>query len=389
MIMQSKTNLLNFDREELGAYFETLGDKSFRAKQIFKWIYQSFETDFSQMTNLSKALRERLAEVACIEFPRMEHMQLASDGTRKWLMRLADGNGIEVVLIPEEDRATLCISSQVGCSLNCTFCATARQGFNRNLTAGEIVGQVWTAWQQLAQEKQSGRDVQSYSQEGQEPRPITNIVLMGMGEPLLNYDEVTRAIRILLDDCAFGLSRRRITLSTAGVVPGMARLSEELRVSLAVSLHASNDSLRDELVPLNKKYPIKALMQACRDYVGDSARERITFEYLMLHGINDSDDQAYALAALLKDVQAKVNLIPFNPVENVPYRRSSMRRVNAFRDILMSRGVITVTRKTRGDDIDAACGQLVGKVDDRTSRSARLKDSVKKQQSIAVRVGTA
>ena len=391
--MQSKTNLLNFDREELGAFFETLGEKPFRAKQIFKWIYQSFETDFSQMTNLSKALRERLTEVACIEFPKIEHTQLASDGTRKWLMRLHDGNGIEVVLIPEEDRATLCISSQVGCSLSCTFCATARQGFNRNLTAGEIVGQVWIAWQQLTQEKQSGpsgqsgREVQSYSQEGQEPRPITNIVLMGMGEPLLNYNEVTRAIRVLLDDCAFGLSRRRITLSTAGVVPGMQRLSEELRVSLAVSLHATDDTLRDELVPLNKKYPIEVLMQACRDYVGDSARERITFEYLMLDGINDSDEQAYALAALLKNVQAKVNLIPFNPVENVPYKRSSMRRVNAFREVLMSRGVITVTRKTRGDDIDAACGQLVGKVDDRTRRSARLKDPAQKQQSIAVRVG--
>lgn len=386
--MQSKTNLLNFDREELGTYFEALGEKPFRAKQIFKWIYQSFETDFSRMTNLSKALRERLAEVACVEFPNIEQTQLASDGTRKWLMRLADGNGIEVVLIPEEDRATLCISSQVGCSLHCTFCATARQGFNRNLTAGEIVGQVWKAWQQLTQEKQSGREVQSYSQEGQEPRPITNIVLMGMGEPLLNYDEVTRAIRVMLDDFAFGLSRRRITLSTAGVVPGMKRLSEELRVSLAVSLHATDDSLRDELVPLNKKYPIEVLIQACRDYVGESARERITFEYLMLDGVNDSDEQAHALAGLLKDVQAKVNLIPFNPVENVPYKRSSKRRVNAFRDILMGRGIITVTRKTRGDDIDAACGQLVGKVDDRTRRSARLKDSVK-QESIAVRIGAA
>ena len=368
--MQSKTNLLNFDREQLGAFFETLGEKSFRAKQIYKWIYQSFETDFSQMTNLSKPLRERLAEQACIDFPQIEHTQLASDGTRKWLMRLHDGNGIEVVLIPEEDRATLCISSQVGCSLNCTFCATAQQGFNRNLTAGEIVGQVWTAWQQLNEEKQG---VRSYAQEGQEPRPITNIVLMGMGEPLLNYDEVTRAIRVLLDDCAFGLSRRRITLSTAGVVPGMKRLSDELRVSLAVSLHATDNILRNELVPLNKKYPIEVLMQACQDYVGDSARERITFEYLMLDGINDADEQAYALAALLKNVQAKVNLIPFNPVENVPYKRSSKRRVDAFRDILMSRGVITVTRKTRGDDIDAACGQLVGNVDDRTRRSAQFK----------------
>jgi len=385
--MQSKTSLLSFDRGELGDYFTALGDKPFRANQVFKWIYQSFETDFMQMNNLSKALRQRLSEEARVEFPTIEHTQLASDGTRKWLMRLADGNGIEVVLIPEEDRATLCISSQVGCSLNCSFCATARQGFNRNLNAGEIVGQVWVAWQQLAQELAQkpgakSQNVQSYAQEGQAPRPITNIVLMGMGEPLLNYDEVTRAIRIMLDDFGFGLSRRRITLSTAGVVPGMNKLSEELRVSLAVSLHATDDALRDELVPLNKKYPIEVLLQACREYVGDHARERITFEYLMLDGINDSDRQAHALADLLRDIQAKVNLIPFNPVENVPYRRSSRRRVDAFRDILMRRGVITVTRKTRGDDIDAACGQLVGKVDDRTRRSARLK------ADIEVRLGT-
>jgi len=381
--MDSKTSLLSFDRSELGDYFTALGDKPFRANQVFKWIYQSFETDFLQMNNLSKALRQRLSEQTIIDFPKIEHTQLASDGTRKWLMRLADGNGIEVVLIPEEDRATLCISSQVGCSLNCSFCATARQGFNRNLSAGEIVGQVWVAWQQLAQELvQKKEDVQSYAQEGQAPRPITNIVLMGMGEPLLNYDEVTRAIRIMLDDFGFGLSRRRITLSTAGVVPGMRKLSEELRVSLAVSLHATDDALRDELVPLNKKYPIEVLLQACREYVGDHARERITFEYLMLDGINDSDSQAYELADLLQDIQAKVNLIPFNPVENIPYRRSSKRRVDAFRDILMSRGIITVTRKTRGDDIDAACGQLVGKVDDRTRRSARLK------ADIEVRLGT-
>lgn len=393
--MGSKTSLLSFDRSELGDYFTALGDKPFRANQVFKWIYQSFETDFMQMSNLSKALRLRLSDETLIDFPKIEHTQLADDGTRKWLMRLADGNGIEVVLIPEEDRATLCISSQVGCSLNCSFCATARQGFNRNLSAGEIVGQVWVAWQQLTQElektptpkhtpKPTGTngDVQSYAQDGQAPRPITNIVLMGMGEPLLNYDEVTRAIRIMLDDFGFGLSRRRITLSTAGVVPGMQKLAEELRVSLAVSLHATDNALRDQLVPLNKKYPIEVLLQACREYVGDHARERITFEYLMLDGVNDSDEQAHVLADLLQDIQAKVNLIPFNPVEDVAYRRSSRRRVDAFRDILMSRGVITVTRKTRGDDIDAACGQLVGKVDDRTRRSARLK------ADIQVRLGT-
>ncbi len=375
---QNKTNLLSMDRDELGGYFESLGEKPFRANQLFKWIYQSFETDFEQMNNLSKVLRTRLAEVACVHFPRLEQVQIAKDGTRKWLMRLHDGNGIEVVLIPEEDRATLCISSQVGCSLNCTFCATARQGFNRNLDAGEIVGQVWQAWHQLEKERKecqnaNGKAVQTYQQPGKDPRPITNIVLMGMGEPLLNYNQVTKAIRILLDDLAFGLSRRRITLSTAGVVPGMQRLSKELPVSLAVSLHATDDTLRNTLVPLNKKYPIDVLLQACRDYVDGRARERITFEYLMLDGINDSDAQALELAKLLKNVPAKVNLIPFNPVENVPYKRSGPRRVNAFREILMQNGIITVTRKTRGDDIDAACGQLVGRVDDRTKRSARLK----------------
>ena len=373
--MKEKANILSFDRRELGEYFQSLGEKPFRADQVFKWLYQEFVTDFMQMTNLSKVLRARLAEEIGFELPRIEQTQIASDGTRKWLMRLGDGNGVEVVLIPEEDRATLCISSQVGCSLNCTFCATARQGFNRNLTAGEIVGQVWQAWHQLELEKQQGQaetSVHTYAQEGKDPRPITNIVLMGMGEPLLNYDEVTRAVRTMLDDFGFGLSRRRITLSTAGVVPAMQRLAKELPVALAVSLHATSDTLRDELVPLNRKYPIATLLDACREYVAGKGRERVTFEYLMLDGVNDSDAQAYALVKLLKNVPAKVNLIPFNPVENVPYRRSGMRRVNAFRDILMQNGIITVTRKTRGDDIDAACGQLVGRVDDRTARSVRL-----------------
>ena len=371
--MTERTELLSLDRAELGAFFETLGEKPFRAQQLFKWIYQEFETDFQQMTNISKALRTRLAETTRISLPRIERAQHAEDGTRKWLMRLHDGNAVEVVLIPEEDRATLCISSQVGCSLNCTFCATARQGFNRNLSAGEIVGQVWQAWQQLESEKD--REAH-YQPPGKDPRPITNIVLMGMGEPLLNYEEVTRAIRILLDDFAFGLSRRRITLSTAGVVPAMRQLADELPVALAVSLHATTDALRDELVPLNKKYPIDILLDACRDYAGRRGRDRITFEYLMLDGVNDSDEQAFELAELLRDVPAKINLIPYNPVENIPYRRSGQRRVNAFREILMQQGIITVTRKTRGDDIDAACGQLVGKVDDRTRRSERLKSDI-------------
>ena len=379
--MQDKVNLLSLDRQELGAYFESLGEKPFRANQVFKWIYQELEPNFEKMTNLSKSLRERLAQEAVVHLPVMEQSQTARDGTRKWLMRLPDDNGIEVVMIPEEARATLCISSQVGCSLNCTFCATARQGFNRNLSAGEIVGQVWQAWRQLTVDKAARAEVDT---PGKDPRPITNIVLMGMGEPLLNFNEVTKAIRILLDDFGFGLSKRRITLSTAGVVPGMKRLAEELPVSLAVSLHATDDTLRNELVPLNKKYPIKILLEACREYVAGRARARVTFEYLMLDGINDSDAQALELANLLEDVPAKVNLIPFNPVENVPYRRSPMQRVNAFREILMQNGIITVTRKTRGEDIDAACGQLVGKVDDRTKRSSRLKAAVQTAVSVEV-----
>ncbi len=371
--MLSTPNLLAYDRAELAQYFEALGEPPFRAQQVFKWMHQAFVTDFDQMNNLSKVLRQRLTNEACIELPKIEQTHIASDGTRKWLMRLADGNAVEVVLIPEKERATLCISSQVGCSLNCTFCATGRQGFNRNLDAGEIVGQVSQAWKALMNDKSTNPTIQ---REGKDPRPITNIVLMGMGEPLLNYDQVTKAIRILLDDFAFGLSKRRITLSTAGVVPQMRKLANELPVSLAVSLHASDDKLRDELVPLNQKYPIEVLLTACKDYVGDRARARVTFEYLLLDGINDSNQQAHALAKRLKTVPSKVNLIPFNPVENVPYKRSSRERVDAFRDILISHGIITITRKTRGDDIDAACGQLVGKVDDRTQRSQRLKDGV-------------
>lgn len=368
--MPNKPNLLAFDRQALAQYFESLGEQPFRAQQLFKWMHQEFETDFNQMSNISKALRQRLAEEACIQLPKLEQSHVSSDGTRKWLMRLADGNGVEVVLIPEQERATLCISSQVGCSLNCSFCATGRQGYNRNLDAGEIVGQVRLAWQVLEAEKQGEKVFQG---EGKDPRPITNIVFMGMGEPLLNYDEVTKAIRILLDDFAYGMSKRRITLSTAGVVPQMARLAAELPVTLAVSLHAGDDALRNELVPLNKKYPIDVLLQACRDFIGDRARERVTFEYLLLDGVNDSAQQAHDLGRLLKDVPGKVNLIPYNPVENLPYRRSTRQRVNAFKDILMQHGIITMIRKTRGDDIDAACGQLVGKVDDRTRRAERLK----------------
>ncbi len=375
-MQQEKTNLLSLDRIGLEGFFGELEEKPFRATQVIKWIYQNGVTDFDQMTNLSKALRQKLAEVSFIQLPVVDQVQHSKDGTRKWLMRLNDGNGIEVVFIPEEDRGTLCISSQVGCSLNCTFCATARQGFNRNLTSGEIVGQVWNAWHSLATEfKSTGFDGNNSNKPGKkqiDARPITNIVLMGMGEPLLNYDAVVNAISVLRDDFGFGLSKRRITLSTAGMVPAIAKLSEDMPVSLAVSLHATTDELRDKLVPLNKKYPISVLLEACKAYVNDKQRQRITFEYLMLDGINDSDQQAVQLAKLLQDVPSKVNLIPFNPVEGISYVRSPQKRVNRFRDILLSKGVVAVTRKTRGDDIDAACGQLVGRVNDRTRRSERL-----------------
>ncbi len=382
-----KVNLFSYDRAGLEGLFADMGEKPFRASQVIKWVYQNGVTDFAQMTNLSKSLREKLASVAELKPPVIDQVQLSHDGTRKWLMRLPDGNGIEVVFIPEEDRGTLCISSQVGCSLNCTFCATARQGFNRNLQSGEIVGQVWNAWHSLAEEfETTGFDGKQSNVPGAKQldhRPITNIVLMGMGEPLLNYEAVVNAISTIRDDFGFGLSKRRITLSTAGMVPAIAKLSEDMPVSLAVSLHATTDELRNELVPLNKKYPIAVLLEACKAYVNDKQRQRITFEYLMLDGVNDSDEEAIALAELLRDVPSKVNLIPFNPVEGISYKRSSMKRVNRFRELLLSKGIVAVTRKTRGDDIDAACGQLAGKVQDRTKRSARLNAQFVPQPSAA------
>lgn len=367
-----RVNLLGMSRAGLGSYFESLGEKPFRAQQVFKWMYQEGVTDFDAMTNLSKVLRGKLADQAVVKPLEITHEAISADGTRKWLMALegVGENAIEVVYIPEDDRSTLCISSQVGCGLNCSFCATARQGFNRNLSVAEIVGQVWTAWHRL------GAQGVKASGEGKDKRPISNIVLMGMGEPLLNYEAVITAISVLRDDFGFGLSKRRITLSTSGVVPEMARLAQDMPVSLAVSLHAPDDALRTELVPLNKKYPIAVLLEACRQYVKDSRRDRVTFEYLLLDGVNDSDAHARKLAKILADVPAKINLIPYNPVQGLTYKRSPMKRVNAFREILMQKGIITVTRKTRGDDIDAACGQLVGSVRDRTRRAERLRAQV-------------
>jgi len=349
-----KINLLNLSRPEMESFFAQLGEKAFRASQVFKWMYQSGIDDFDQMTNLSKELRAKLKDIAEIRAPRIVFDQGSDDGTHKWVLEIDSGNHIETVFIPEQGRGTLCVSSQVGCALACTFCSTAQQGFNRNLSTAEIVGQLWAANQALGFEPQG-------------ERIISNVVLMGMGEPLLNFDNVVRAMNIMMDDFGYGLSKRRVTLSTAGVVPAIERLREASDVSLALSLHAPNDHLRDQLVPLNKKYPIKEVLDACRRYVGKD-RRRITVEYVMLDGINDSLAHANELVRLLKDLPAKVNLIPFNPFPQSQYRRSSKAAIDRFRDVLMQHDLTTITRRTRGDDIDAACGQLVGKVEDKTKR---------------------
>jgi 23S rRNA (adenine2503-C2)-methyltransferase len=355
-----RPNLVGFSRARLEDWFVAHGEQRFRAGQVLKWVHQQDAINFDTMTNLSKVLRARLAEDTAIADPEIVTDRLAADGTRKWLLRLADGNHIETVFIPETDRGTLCISSQAGCSLSCSFCHTARQGFSRNLTAAEIIGQMRIATRTL------GGWVSPLQ------RPVTNVVLMGMGEPLMNFDAVVEAISIMTDDLGYGLSRRRVTLSTAGVVPMMDRLREEGGgVSLAVSLHAPNDALRDELVPLNRKYPLKELLAACKRYTDAEARRRITFEYVMLDGVNDRPEHARALLHVLRGVPSKINLIPFNPFAGSGYQTSSLRRINQFRDILMQGGLTTVTRKTRGEDIEAACGQLAGQVADRTKRSER------------------
>lgn len=354
----SLENLMGHDRQALEKYFLSLGEKPFRATQILKWVHQQSTYNFSEMTNLSKSLRESLSNRASFTLPEIINDQASKDGTRKWLLRLEDGNSIETVFIPEAARGTLCVSSQVGCALNCSFCATARQGFNRNLTSAEIIGQLRLANQLL---------VNSENQ-----RPVTNVVMMGMGEPMLNYDNVVQAMRLMQEDFAYGLSKRRVTLSTSGLLPEMRRLSKECPVSLAVSLHAPDDELRNELVPINRKYPIKDLMQACRDYTKGLPHQKITFEYVMLAGVNDSDEQARKLAKVISNVPCKLNLIPFNSFEGGGYSSSSLARINHFRDILMQKGIMTVTRKTRGEEIDAACGQLAGKFTDRTRRTKRF-----------------
>lgn len=353
-----KVNLLNFDRQGLESYFTELGEKPFRAAQVLKWIYQFGIDDFNEMNNLSKSLREKLSTEAEIKLPEIVTEQLSDDGTIKWLLRLDSGNSIETVFIPEGSRGTLCISSQVGCALECSFCSTAKQGFNRNLTTAEIISQVVIANRAL---KCIPRN----------ERVISNVVLMGMGEPLLNFDNVVSAMNIMLEDNAYGLSKRRVTLSTSGVVPALDRLKEVSEVSLALSLHAPNDELRNELVPINKKYPIKELLAACKRYIAGETKRKVTVEYVLLDGINDQPQHARELVKLLKDFPCKINLIPFNPFPNSGYETSSKKAIERFRNIIVKGGLLTTTRKTRGEDIDAACGQLAGKVMDKTKRSIR------------------
>lgn len=356
----SRQNLFGLDRARLRAAFDAMGEKPYRADQVMQWIYRRGTDGFDAMSNISRDLRRRLAQHFDIRTPELQAEQVSVDGTRKWLLRLDGGNAIETVYIPEQGRATLCISSQVGCAMDCSFCSTAQQGFNRNLTTAEIIAQVWFAARTL------GGDFQN-------ERVISNIVFMGMGEPLANYNAVLPAIRILLDDFGFGLSKRRVTVSTSGLVPYMDRLREDVDTALAVSLHAPDDALRDEIVPINRKYPLNELIAACRRYTaGKDRKTHIVYEYVMLDGVNDRPEQARRLAKLLAGMPAKVNLIPFNPFPQTQYRRSTPQAIQTFAEILRSKHILTTTRRTRGDDIDAACGQLVGRVQSRQSN--RLAD---------------
>ncbi len=347
-----RQELLGLSRAELEGFFAGLGEKPFRARQLLQWLHRRGITEFTEMTDLAKSLRGALGLTASVSLPRVLSRHESADGTVKWLTAAGSGQAVETVFIPEPDRGTLCISSQVGCALDCAFCATAREGFNRNLSAAEIIGQVWLARQELP------------------PRPngdpaVTNVVFMGMGEPLANYRNVVAALRLLIDDFAYGLSRRRVTVSTSGLVPQIRRLAEECNVSLAVSLHAPEDELRDRIVPINKVHPIAELLDACWEYAAARSNRHITFEYVMLDGVNDAQGQADDLARLLRGRPAKVNLIPFNPFPGTAFRRSPADVIDRFRDRLRARGVVATVRRTRGDDIDAACGQLAGQVNDR------------------------
>jgi 23S rRNA (adenine2503-C2)-methyltransferase len=356
----TRVNLLGLPLEKMEAFFLDIGEKRFRAAQLMKWIHHYGVSDFDEMTNLSKALRERLKDVAEVRGPEVVFESQSEDGTRKWVMKLDGGSSVETVLIPEGKRATLCVSSQIGCALDCSFCSTGKQGFNRNLSAAEIIGQVWVASKALAQGQ------------GANNKSVSNVVMMGMGEPLLNFDNVIDAMRLMMQDLGYGISKRRVTLSTAGVVPAIDQLREVTDVALAISLHASNNELRNTLVPINKKYPIEELLAACHRYLEVLGDKRvITIEYTLIDGINDQPEHAREMATLLRDLPCKINLIPFNPFSNSEYRRSSRKAILAFQDILNRAGYVVTVRTTRGDDIDAACGQLVGVVEDRTRRSSR------------------
>jgi 23S rRNA (adenine2503-C2)-methyltransferase len=359
------TNILGLDAAGLERFVASLGEKPFRARQLMRGVHQRFAGDFLALTDLAKTLREKLEATAAIDAPPVVSDSTAPDGTRKWLLDVDAGNAIEAVYIPEDDRGTLCISSQAGCALDCAFCSTGKQGFNRNLGAAEIIGQLWHANRTLLAE---GIDAPWVAQ-GR--APITNVVMMGMGEPLANFDNVVTALTVFLDDNAYGLSRRRVTLSTSGIVPAIDRLAAACPVALAVSLHAPNDALRDELVPINRKYPLAELLDACRRYIPFAPRDFVTFEYVMLDGVNDSAAQARELAALLADVPSKVNLIPWNPFPGAGFRTSPRARIHEFQQTLADAGFVATIRKTRGEDIDAACGQLAGRVQDRTRRTVR------------------
>lgn len=364
-------NLLGYSPAKLVAFFEAHGEKPFRAQQVMKWIHQQGVTDFDQMTNLSKELREKLKTIAEVRLPEVVRQEDSADGTRKWLIRVDGGDCIETVFIPVDGRGTLCVSSQIGCSLDCSFCATGKQGFNRDLTTAEIVGQLWLAAKSFG------------TFEPKANRTVTNVVLMGMGEPLLNFDNVVDAVNLMMEDNAYGLSKRRVTISTSGVVPQLDRLADFTDVSLAVSLHAPNDELRNQLVPLNKKYPIAQLLESTRNYLKKlpDTHRRATIEYTLIDGVNDKPEHARELAQLLKDVPCKINLIPFNPFPGVAYKKVSSANLKRFQNILIEAGYTTTVRTTRGDDIAAACGQLAGEVNDRTRRSERYSRQIPGEQT--------
>lgn len=358
-----KINLLGLTRQKMIDFFAEMGEKPFRAKQVMQWIHQFGVHEFDDMTNISKALREKMKKIAIVQGPEVIVQNISTDGTRKWVMKMPGGSSIETVLIPEGGRGTLCISSQIGCALDCSFCSTGKQGFNRNLSTEEIVGQIWNA---IASFEGLDRTKE---------RPVTNVVFMGMGEPLLNFDNVMDAINIMMDDFAYSISKKRLTISTAGVVPAIDRMADYTDASIAISLHAPNDELRNQLVPVNKKYPIKMLLESLKNYLGQlSDKRKATIEYTLMAGVNDRKIHAEQLIELLKDVPCKINLIPFNPFPGSGYKKPSNTEVRCFQDWLIAGGYITTVRTTRGDDIDAACGQLVGQVEDRTRRSARYID---------------